>query len=135
MNRRKILVVDDDRVQQQAMAHRLRASGYDVAFAEDGIQAIAQVRREKPDLVLLDIGLPGGDGFTVIKRLKVMNLSAGVPIVVVSARDPQVASERALTTGADAYFAKPVPYDELMATIRRLLGEAPGEIPGEAQSA
>ena len=63
MSRKRILIVDDDHDQQQALAIRLRAAGYDTTFANDGMQAVALVRKDKPDLVLLDIGLPGGDGF------------------------------------------------------------------------
>lgn len=123
MSRNRILIVDDDHDQQQALAIRLRAAGYDTVFAGDGMQAVALVRKDKPDLVLLDIGLPGGDGFVVLQRLKAMSQNRMLPFVVLSARDPEANRERMLAAGAEAYFQKPANNEELLATIRRLVGE------------
>ena len=123
MSRKRILIVDDDADQQQAIAIRLRAAGYDTTFANDGMQAVALVRKDKPDLVLLDIGLPGGDGFVVIQRLKAMSQNRVLPLVVLSARDPETNRERMLAAGAEAYFQKPANNEELLATIRKLLDE------------
>ncbi len=123
MSRKRILIVDDDADQQQALAIRLRAAGFDTAFANDGMQAVALARRDKPDLVLLDIGLPGGDGFVVIQRLKAMSQNRVLPFVVLSARDPETNRERMLAAGAEAYFQKPANNEELLATIRQLMGE------------
>jgi len=123
MSRKKILVVEDDRDQQQAVSIRLRANGYDVAFAVDGMQAVALVRRERPDLVLLDIGLPGGDGFSVIQRIKSMSQNAALPVIVMSARDASENRERMLAAGAEAYIQKPADNQVLLASIRYALGE------------
>lgn len=127
MSRRKILIVDDDRDQQQALAIRMRASGFDTVFASDGMQAVSMVRKEKPDLVLLDIGLPGGDGFTVIERLRAMSQNLSLPFIALSARDPESNRDRMLAAGADAYFQKPADNAELIATIHRVLGDPPDE--------
>jgi DNA-binding response OmpR family regulator len=127
MSRRKILVVEDDRDQRQAIGIRLRANGYDVAFAADGMQAVAGVRKERPDLVLLDIGLPGGDGFSVMQRIKSMSPSAGLPIIVMSARDAASNRELVLAAGAEAFLPKPTENQVLIASIRRALGESPEE--------
>ena len=123
MNRKKILIIDDDREQQLGLAVRLRASGYDIAFASDGMQAVSAVRKGKPDLILLDIGLPAGDGYVVIERLKAMSETAPVPIVVLSARDPVGHRDRMLAAGAEAYFQKPADNRMLLGAIRAILGD------------
>ena len=126
MDKRKILIIDDDRDQQLGLGVRLRASGYDVAFASDGAQAIQAVRREGPDLVILDIGLPAGDGFQVIGRLKSLAPTAPIPIIVLSARDPAGNRDRMLAAGAEAYFQKPADVRLLLGAIQALLGEEAG---------
>jgi len=67
MSGKKILIVDDDKDVLRGMNVRLKANGYDVVFAADGISAISAVRKEDPDVIILDIGLPGGDGFVVME--------------------------------------------------------------------
>lgn len=123
MDRKKILIVDDDLDQRRGLNVRLRASNYDTVFAADGLSAISVAQKERPDLIILDLGLPAGDGFTVIERLKAISALSVVPIVVVSARDPQINSDRALKAGADTFLQKPVDNRELLAAIRRALGE------------
>jgi len=92
-------------------------------WAPDGMQAVALVRRERPDLVLLDIGLPGGDGFSVIQRIKSMSQNAALPVIVMSARDASENRERMLAAGAEAYIQKPADNQVLLASIRYALGE------------
>ena len=123
MEKRKILIVDDDPDLRRALNVRLRANNYDTAFATDGMSAISVAQKERPDLVILDLGLPAGDGFTVIERLKAIASLAVVPIIVLSARDPQTSRERALKAGAETFFQKPVDNEELLAAIRKALGE------------
>lgn len=123
MSRKTILVVDDDKDQLQGLGIRLRASGYDVVVASDCVQTISIVRKVQPDLILLDIGLPAGDGYLVMERLTGLNLLATVPVIVISAEDEAVHKQRALDAGAMAYFQKPADNDELKATVRAALGE------------
>lgn len=123
MSRMKLLVVDDDRDLVQGLGLRLEANGYAVTIAADGVQAIAAARRERPDLILLDIGLPGGDGYVVFERLKAMGTVGLIPIIVLSARDPQVHAEKALQAGARFFFQKPVDNEALLAAIRSVLGQ------------
>jgi DNA-binding response OmpR family regulator len=87
-NTKKILVVDDDPELMRLQMMRLKAAGYDVVCAADGIAAVATARTEKPDLILLDIGLPGGDGYVVMERLKKLDTDQQTPIIVISAKDP-----------------------------------------------
>jgi DNA-binding response OmpR family regulator len=123
----KILVVDDDQDIRQLLGHRLKSHSFEPAFAGDAISAVNQARKEKPDLILLDLSLPAGDGYVVMERLKAMPALEGIPVIVVSARDPATEEERFAQSGADAYFRKPFDYDELLKAISRALGLAPGE--------
>jgi len=117
----KILIVDDDEDLRLGLNARLRASGYDTAFAQDGVTAVTIAKQVTPDLIILDLGLPGGDGFLVLKRIKSIASLACTPVVVLSARHPAGNRERALGAGAAAYFQKPANNDELMSSISNAL--------------
>jgi two-component system alkaline phosphatase synthesis response regulator PhoP len=123
MDKTKILVIDDDQDLAMGLRVRLRANNFATVFATDAVSAISQAKNETPDLILLDLGLPGGDGFLVMERLNNIESLASIPVMVLSARDPQANKERALAAGAKAYFQKPVDNDELLAAIRKTLGE------------
>jgi DNA-binding response OmpR family regulator len=125
MARQKILVVDDDPDLVRALRLRLRANNFEVATATDGYTAIAAAQKERPSLIILDLGLPVGDGFVVLDRLQSIDALSSIPIIVLSARDPQSNEERALKAGAAAFFQKPADNDELMNVIRVSL--APGQ--------
>jgi two-component system KDP operon response regulator KdpE len=118
----KILVVDDDPDLVRALRLRLRANNYEVTTASDGYAAIASAQRERPALIILDLGLPVGDGFVVLDRLQNSDTLAGVPVIVLSARDLQTNEERALKAGAAAFFQKPADNEELLNVIRVSLG-------------
>jgi DNA-binding response OmpR family regulator len=122
MPKPKILVVDDDPDLVRALRLRLRANNYEVATASDGYTAIAAAQKERPALIILDLGLPVGDGFVVLERLQSSDSLSGVPVIVLSARDPQSNEERALKAGAAAFFQKPADNDELLNVIRVSLG-------------
>lgn len=122
-DKKKILIVDDDPDLRRGLNVRLRANNYETVFATDGMSAISVAQKERPDLVVLDLGLPAGDGFTVMERFKAIAPLSVVPIIVVSARDPQVNRDRALKAGAEAFLQKPVDNDELLSAIRKALGE------------
>jgi DNA-binding response OmpR family regulator len=124
MDKKKILVIDDDQDLSLGLKLRLRANNYATVFATDAVSAISQAKNENPDLILLDLGLPGGDGFVVMERLDNIESLSSIPVIILSARDPLGNRERALGAGAKAYFQKPVDNDELMAAIRKTLGEA-----------
>jgi DNA-binding response OmpR family regulator len=125
-----ILLVDDDPDVRLAMHVRLKANGYDTCFASDAISSVSEARKQQPSLIILDLGLPGGDGFVVIERLKRHPSLTVIPIIVVSARDASGNQERALKAGAKVYLQKPVDNAELLAIIRQTLGQ-PG-LPGDA---
>jgi two-component system KDP operon response regulator KdpE len=122
MPRPKILLVDDDPDLLRALRLRLRANNYEVTTASDGYAAIAAAQKERPALIILDLGLPVGDGFVVLDRLQNSDALAGIPVIVLSARDPQNNEEKALKAGAAAFFQKPTDNDELLNVIRVSLG-------------
>jgi two-component system KDP operon response regulator KdpE len=121
---RKILVIDDDQDLLKALGTRLRAEGFAFVAASDGVMAVAAARREKPDLILLDLGLPGGDGYQVLERIKTLTPTSMTPVIVLSAKDPKVHEEKSRAAGADAFIQKPAESAALLAEIRRLLGES-----------
>ena len=120
-DRKKILIVDDDKDFVQILQLRLAASGYDVVFAMDGVSAISVARRENPDVILVDIGLPAGDGFSVIERLAVIEELMFTPIIVITGKDLSAVQQRATLAGAKAVLLKPVNEEKLLTTIRNSL--------------
>jgi DNA-binding response OmpR family regulator len=120
---KKILIVDDDPDVRNGMHVRLKANHYDTFFASDALSSMSEVRKHEPDLIILDLGLPAGDGFVVMERLKSIPAHAAIPVIVVSARDVRANKERAIKAGAKAYLQKPVDNAELLKVIRQALGE------------
>ncbi len=123
----KVLVVEDDLDMQSWLRVQLEARGYDVVFASDGALALIAARKERPNAIVLDIGLPGGDGFVVMNRLRSIKPVADVPIIVITGTTERAGytKKETLAAGAAAYFRKPVDPDELDATIQRLLQTPP----------
>jgi two-component system KDP operon response regulator KdpE len=118
MLRPKILLVDDDPNLLRALRLRLRANNYEVATAGDGYAAVASAQNERPALIILDLGLPAGDGFVVLDRLQNIDPLSSVPVIVLTACDPDSSKERALKAGATAFLQKPADNDELLNAIR-----------------
>jgi DNA-binding response OmpR family regulator len=123
MSQKTILIVDDDPDVRLGLHVRLKANHYNVIFAADGMASIAQARKHLPDLIILDLGLPAGDGFSVLERLKANDSLSLFPVIVVSARDLNANMDRALKAGAKAFLQKPVDNAELLKVIRQALGE------------
>ncbi len=117
----KILIVDDDPDLRQALRLRLRANDFETVQACDGYSAIAAAYKEKPNLIILDLGLPAGDGFVVLDRLQRDDKLSTIPVIVLTARDPQGNEMRALQNGAVAFFQKPADNTELLHIIRAAL--------------
>jgi two-component system response regulator MprA len=114
-----VLVVEDDAPIERMLRRTLAAEGYDVAGASDGGAALAEVERSAPDLVVLDVGLPGLDGLAVCRRLRAKGL--GLRILVLTARDAVEDRVAGLDAGADDYLVKPFAAEELLARVRALL--------------
>jgi DNA-binding response OmpR family regulator len=122
MNRKTILVVDDDPDVRLSLQVRLTANNYDTIFAEDGAAGTAQAQEHMPDLIILDLGLPAGDGFTVLACLQATAGLSSIPVIVVSGRDRSTSRDRALQSGAEAFLQKPVDNAQLLSVIRQVLG-------------
>jgi two-component system, cell cycle response regulator len=136
MSRKKILVVDDSLLILRLMSIKLTANGYDVVTAEDGGTAVSTVRKEKPDLILLDLSFPpdvghgGGvawDGFLIMEWLQRLEEARNIPIIVITGGDPAKFKDRALAAGAVSFFHKPIENDALLTVIRQTLGENTAE--------
>jgi DNA-binding response OmpR family regulator len=119
MEKGKILVVDDEQDVAQALKARLKAGGYNVVLASDSVQAYKMANKEKPDLILLDIMIPGGGGFVVIERLKQSQMTHHIPIIFLTGIPG--CEERAYQLGASGYLMKPYHPDELLETIHKVL--------------
>ena len=123
MSGKKILIIDDDQPLLLGLTTRLKANSYSVVTAADAISAVAIARKELPDLIILDLGLPGGDGFLVLERMRNLADLAATPVIVLSARDPAGNRKRSLDAGAVAFFQKPPDNHEFLGAIRQALGE------------
>ena len=123
MDEKKILIVDDDVDLLRGLTIRLKANNYEVVSATDAIFAVSVALEEKPDLIILDLGLPGGDGYVIMDRLGKITRTIGTPIIVLSAKDASLNKERAIKAGAQAFFQKPADNDELLAAIGKALGQ------------
>ena len=135
MEKHKILIVDDDPDLRRALKLRLRANHYDTLQAGDGYAAIAVASKEHPSLIILDLGLPAGDGYIVLERLQSNDTLSDIPVIVLTARDSQSSEKRSLAAGAAAFFQKPADNNELMELIRATLQNAGPPSPAPSQLA
>lgn len=116
-----ILIIDDSADTRLLLSLRLKAQGYRTAFAADALEAITRARQAQPAVILLDLGLPGSNGFLVLERLKATSTLAPIPIIIVSAEEPDAAQAKALAMGAAAFLQKPVLQRALVATVEKAL--------------
>jgi CheY-like chemotaxis protein len=132
MSQKKILIVDDSPIILKTLSMKLKASGYAALTAEDGAGAVGTVRRERPDLILLDLTFPpdvahgGGvpwDGFLIMNWLRRIDEAQGIPIIVITGGDAAQYKDQAMAAGAVSFFQKPIDNDELLTVIRQTLGE------------
>ena len=119
MDKKTILIVDDNADTRLLLSARLKAHHYHTVFAADALQAISVALKEQPDAILLDLGLPGGNGLMVLQRLKSNTSLNGIPVIIVTAEDPLVAEARTIEAGADAFLQKPVDQDKLIAAVQQ----------------
>jgi two-component system response regulator MprA len=115
----RILVVDDDRAVRESLQRALDLHGFDTDVAADGMEALALMGRTPPDAVVLDVSMPGVDGFGVTRRLR--QDGCDVPILLLTARDEVESRATGLDAGADDYLAKPFALEELLARLRALV--------------
>lgn len=128
MAKRKVLVVDDEEDFARVLKIRLKANGYDVIVAYNSIQALSMANQEKPDLILLDVMIPGEDGFSIIEQLKQAEATRPIPIIFLTG--VLGGEPRAYKSGASGYMMKPYHPEKLLETIDKALkikGTQPGE--------
>jgi DNA-binding response OmpR family regulator len=123
MANKKILIVEDDPDVLKGLHVRLQANHYDTFMAADVTSSVVEARKYHPDLILLDLGLPGESGFVAMERFQANPYLATIPIIIVSGRNAQDNRARAMKAGAKAFLEKPVDTGELIAVIRQTLGE------------
>ena len=129
----RVLIVDDDELLLELLRFKLESRGYDVVSAEDGEAALARVAAEPPDLIVLDMMMPGLDGLVVLQRLKQSQATSAIPVVMLTARKQQDDIVRALKLGAREYLVKPFMPEELLARMKIILQEH--DEPAKRQSA
>ena len=121
MDKKTILIVDDNADTRLLLSARLKAHHYHTVFAADALQAMSVAQKERPDAILLDLGLPGGNGLIVLQRFKANTGLSSIPVIIVTAEDPLVAEARAIEAGADAFLQKPVDQDKLLAAVQKAM--------------
>ncbi len=123
----QILIVDDNPANRDIFQTRLAAQGYEILTASDGEEALAVAREKRPDLILMDIQLPGIDGYEATRLIKAKPALRHIPIIVVTSYALSGDDVKAKEAGCDAYLAKPFRPRELLAMVRELVPEAPPE--------
>src|SRR5256712_9432042 len=124
-SRQKVLVIEDDPVALADLQARLEANGYIVARAADAASAMTVVNRERPDLILLDLGLPAGDGFLVLERLRKIETLAAIPVLVVTGRSDPETRKRVPAMGIASLLVQTVRTEALLRAIRSALETKP----------
>jgi DNA-binding response OmpR family regulator len=127
MDQKKILVVDDERDIVKALMIRLQSNGYDVIAAFDGAQGLLMANKEIPDLVILDIRMPAGDGFSVVEKLRQSDRTHRIPVIFLTGSPETNAEERAMGLGARFYIKKPYDPEELLDAVKRALERKPSD--------
>jgi len=123
--KKKILIVDDERDIVKGLMIRLQGAGYEVVTAFDGAQGVFMAHKEKPDLILLDIRMPAGDGFSVAQRLKRSIHTFTIPVIFLTGSPEKNAEEKAMALGARFYVKKPYDPEGLLDAIKRALEKEP----------
>lgn len=121
MEPRKILVVEDEESLLKLESILLTTRGYKVSGVTDGLKAMEEIGRERPDLVLLDIMIPGIDGFEVCRRIKADPATASLPVVMLTAKKSSADQSRGMEAGADAYVTKPFKSGKIIEIVEGLL--------------
>jgi len=117
----KVLLVEDNEMNRDMLSRRLMRRGFEVVFAMDGKEGVDTARREKPDIILMDLSLPVMDGWEATRRVKSDDATRSVPVIGLTARAMVGDREKAMEAGCDDYDTKPVELDRLIGKIERLL--------------
>ncbi len=121
----KILIIEDTENNRVLLTRRLRPKDHVILTAEDAERGLALVREERPDLILMDVGLPGMDGWTATRQLKADSASRHIPVIALTAHAMEGDRAKALEAGCDDYETKPIDFNRLFEKIDRLLAPQP----------
>ena len=122
MKKKTILIIDDHADTRLLVSARLKKHQYNPVFAADAMQAIAVARETLPDAILLDLSLPGGNGFIVLTRLKANTALSGIPVIILTADESPESELKGLEAGAEAFLHKPVQEETLIAAVEGAVG-------------
>jgi two-component system, cell cycle response regulator DivK len=125
----KILIIEDTENNRVLLTRRLKPRGYDIVTAEDAERGLAMLPAERPDLILMDVGLPGMDGWTATRQLKSDPASRPIPVIALTAHAMEGDREKAMQAGCDDYETKPIDFNRLFEKIARLLASPPSGQP------
>src|ERR1044071_570700 len=121
----KILIIEDTENNRVLLSRRLKPRGYEIVTADDAERGLALLPAERPDLILMDVGLPGMDGWTATRQLKSDPASRQIPVIALTAHAMEGDREKAMQAGCDDYETKPIDFNRLFEKIERLLGQSP----------
>ena len=121
---KKIMVVDDEPYIARVIKFKLEQEGYTVISANDGITGLNKIKEEKPDLVLLDVMMPGMSGYEVCQKIKGDAELAGIPVVILTAKGQERDREQGFSMGASDYITKPFSPNRLLELVKSIVGEA-----------
>lgn len=121
----KILIIEDTENNRVLLTRRLKPRGHEIVTAEDAERGLALVQEELPDLILMDVGLPGMDGWNATRQLKAVPASRRIPVIALTAHAMEGDREKAVEAGCDDYETKPIDFNRLFEKIDRLLGRQP----------
>ena len=124
-----VLIIDDDANTLRLIGYMLERGGFEVQLAGDGEDGLAKAFKQPPDLIVLDVMMPGVDGYQVCERLRANPRTATIPVIILTARSQRIDQQTALEVGADLYLPKPVAPEELIASVNELLSRPPGARP------
>jgi two-component system alkaline phosphatase synthesis response regulator PhoP len=121
---KKIMVVDDEPYIARVIKFKLEQEGYSVISANDGQSGLQKIKEEKPDMVLLDVMMPGLSGYEVCQKIKQDAELAGIPVVILTAKGQERDREQGLTMGASDYITKPFSPNRLLELVKNMIGDA-----------
>ena len=121
---KKIMVVDDEPYIARVIKFKLEQEGYQVFSANDGITGLNKIKEDKPDLVLLDVMMPGLSGYEVCQKIKADAELSGIPVVILTAKGQERDREQGFNVGANDYITKPFSPNRLLELVKSIIGEA-----------
>ena len=125
----KLLIIDDTENNRVLLSRRLKPRGHEILLAEDAEQGIALAREHQPQLILMDVGLPGMDGWQATRTLKSDAATSGIAIIALTAHAMSGDRDKALAAGCDEYESKPIDFEALFKKVDALLAQRPGSRP------